>query len=526
MVRVNTVLVNPDETDAFVTEIHVNVVKNPSNRVEFSGPPRFNTNVREQIVSTLLPLVDGVLLELKVPLASYELSVVNPGIASSLDAAIRISGFSADLPLTLALLGAALDIPIHGSVFATGHIASSEGAVRAVRGLEAKAKAVMRLNRKDALLLYPHPDSSLCVSEEASPDLRDTRGKIRTHAISHLAQAIPHVFSKVDLILAALRQGYFSRNTDSRIATQLKIGTTEEFYNALENSLDLQEANHVQLLLEAWVAFHVKKRRYPADTGSRLYALLLSMPKAVRNLQTEFPLVPRKQIMRLASLAGESDYEDFELLGRANEGKVRLSATIKKHVLNKTDACSEVTLDVILNELSEQNLYLKIYAPLDLAFSRHQLCEGHSFDESILSFYLHLLRSIGEVTSATHKQIAPDAYALLERTYRNLGGSSAAIIEAKQYGIGGVRKVLERMFQTIRTERTENYIHYVFAQAIDPLDYSAKLELTKTFIHRFQHALPETVTAEPPERFAQKWDVLIRHWIDTQSYLRSRLHSL
>ena len=110
-------------------------------RIRFVGPGRFDPDTVERIREALLPIVDRILDVLDLPRHNFEISLMNVGAASSADIGIHVSGFSADVPVLLALLSAALQIPVPDDLASTGHIASSAGEITAVRAIPAKVAA-------------------------------------------------------------------------------------------------------------------------------------------------------------------------------------------------------------------------------------------------------------------------------------------------------------------------------------------------------------------------------------------------
>ncbi|MBM3748233.1 MAG: hypothetical protein FJW34_20815 [Acidobacteria bacterium] len=103
--------------------------------VAFTGPVRFSEDTQKHARATVLPLVHRICRLLGLAPGGFEISAVNLAAASQLDVGLEISGFSADLPLFLAMLSARLRVPVPQEVMCTGHIASQDGDVRMVQNL-------------------------------------------------------------------------------------------------------------------------------------------------------------------------------------------------------------------------------------------------------------------------------------------------------------------------------------------------------------------------------------------------------
>ena len=107
-------------------------------RVRFAGTAQFSNATKKHIRDTVVPLVDRILSDLQMPNCDFQLSVLNLGAALALDVGLSISGLSADAAVFVALLSAVLQIPVTDDFVATGHIASADGHIRAVKCLAAK----------------------------------------------------------------------------------------------------------------------------------------------------------------------------------------------------------------------------------------------------------------------------------------------------------------------------------------------------------------------------------------------------
>ena len=86
---------------------------NGAGTVKTAGAVQLDPQSFEHVQQIILPLVKRILVELEIQVPGFELSIANAGAASLLDTGMTISGFSADLPIFMALLSAALDLPLH-----------------------------------------------------------------------------------------------------------------------------------------------------------------------------------------------------------------------------------------------------------------------------------------------------------------------------------------------------------------------------------------------------------------------------
>ena len=95
------------------------------------------------------------------------------------------------------------------------------------------------------------------------------------------------------------------------------------------------------------------------------------------------------------------------------------------------------TLQAILSEISVETLTNQIGLPIDTARAAYIMdsvtVNSHKeFNETIASFYLHLIRHTRKLGEPVDLEAAgAEAFALLERTFSKKGGLQAALAEAK-----------------------------------------------------------------------------------------------
>lgn len=127
------------------------------------GPVSFRESTAAHIEQALLPIVDRTLAALGLPTRGFHISVANLGMAATADIGISISGFSSDVPVLISLLSAALGMPVPGDMVTTGHVASPDGDIAAVRAIPAKLAAavadVSAIAALDAVLSRSTPAS-------------------------------------------------------------------------------------------------------------------------------------------------------------------------------------------------------------------------------------------------------------------------------------------------------------------------------------------------------------------------------
>ncbi|NOR14334.1 MAG: hypothetical protein GQ544_01380, partial [Candidatus Aminicenantes bacterium] len=109
--RTKTVIVydKGDNPVGIISEIVARLSpKDGEERLILRGPVYFDDRELRHLHSVIIPLVDRITGNLDIPVKNYEISVVNLGATASAGKGIEISGFSADLPVLLALLSSSL----------------------------------------------------------------------------------------------------------------------------------------------------------------------------------------------------------------------------------------------------------------------------------------------------------------------------------------------------------------------------------------------------------------------------------
>ena len=122
--------------------------------------------------------------------------------------------------------------------------------------------------------------------------------------------------------------------------------------------------------------------------------------------------------------------------------------------------------------------------------------------------------------------LSTEAVDLVEKAFERRGGYKAALAEGK-YGInGGMRLVLDTMTEHLKLQEKGKYIVRVFKDAMDPLDWDAKVRLMEVFRKRIGPELPSELRDLPAKQLASSWEEIIQCYaesMDKVSELMKRL---
>jgi hypothetical protein len=242
------------------------------------------------------------------------------------------------------------------------------------------------------------------------------------------------------------------------------------------------------------------------------------------------------EYIQLSQFANKSDHEDVRLLFGADFGEKTWQPS---KVSNSTEPGEDTdidhvkgTLQTILSEISAETLTNLIGLPIDSARAVYIMdsvtVNSHEeFNETIISFYLHLIRHTRKLPDPVDLDAAgAEAFALLERTFLKKGGLQAALAEARNAINGGLRFILDLMTEQFKREEQEKQVNRVLKSALDPLDWKGKVGLMGALLKRLEPHLEAGIRSQPPERFAVHYEVVIRGYLQSMERVNSIFRSL
>ncbi len=517
-------------------------------RLQFAGPATFTPAVNQHLTETVLPVADRIAGLLGLPTVNYELSVVNLGAASAQDLPLMVTGFSADLPVFLAILSEAMKLPLLQDVVATGHIASNDGDIRPVRSIDAKLAAAAA---QPGIRKFVHPamdaDSSFGAMaprerrriDEAIARVAD---RLQLVGIAHVESLLRHTMEDETIVLSSLRAGFFGRpiaipESGGSIAAAARFlgnGNETRFWSALELHALAGDSDDVSELLQAWVTYHCSRATYPTGFGGRLYNLLAAVTPAVRRLKLRFPLLTPTRCLELSRFATVADAEDVAPLLAAAAGRVGAQRPQPKTPAEAANLAAEgvSALDVALAQINVEALAREIDRPIDAARAAYVLTDiiVDSFEEfldTVAAFHLAVLRRTQMVPATADVQsVAKEAVALLDRAFAELGGARAAWVRAEQGVDGGMRFVLDRLADQFKAEQQAKHISWVLKECLDPLSSGQKTVVVQALLDRINPHMPPESRFGSAEELASDYEKLVRAYAQSLEHMRLVLRRL
>ena len=523
------------EAVAIITEIFAQATPADSKaRLEFRGPVKLDDKAFNHIEAVILPIVDQITQSLELPIQNFLISVSNIGATATIGKGIKISGFSADLPMFLAMLSASLQAALRQDIIATGHIASLAGDVIPVLDIPLKIEAAVA-SEDITEFLFPESEKDRSVTLLMPPDefikakksIYQHKGRIKLTTVENIHDAIKAFLPEESIVSAALSQGFFDSEPDlkdfnnpiSRSVMFLLKDNEKRFWNATGDFLLRHEAAKAKSIIKTFIDFHLSRKCYPQYFGEQLYRLTMSLPLLARRLDGLFPIVPINQCIALSQYAEQTDHNDVQTLYKLtspDEFAKKIDTSDDEVPIPTSESDPEgQLLRKILFELSDTSLTQKIGMSLDDARANYSMKtvrvkDASEFNQAITGFYIHMLRHIQSPEGHVSRDAAAaDAIDRIEDSFRNAGGYEAALAEAKFGTKGGLRYVFDVMTDQEKSVRKRKYKDMVLKEAIDPLDWGTKVKLSAHIQKQYGRYLPDTFRTMEPEQLAHHLEEII-----------------
>ncbi|MBC2714912.1 MAG: hypothetical protein HF978_06345 [Desulfobacteraceae bacterium] len=549
--RAKTVLVFGKDSDAqaVISTVVAQICDDePEDRIRFKGPVKFSSKTIKHITEIILPLVDQILSTMSQSQKNVQVSMVNLDVSSTMDTGSNISGYSADVPIFLAMLSVGLRILIPNHIISSGHLASSGGDIRMVMGLPDKLAAA---TMDDSIHTFIHPvldqDNSLhSLSPETKQKIEDAliqaKLKLKTIPICNISDLVRVVYNDEQIILASLKQGFYNICSNDEklighdVARFFIENNEKRFWNVLESNLLASQINKAKELLQVFSQFHIHQKLYPKQFGQCLNNLIQSLPPEIRRLKINPPLLPTSEIIPLSQFAQEADHEDVRLLFKSAHMEKVPEWTNDYEIIQvnseANDEREDGKLKAILSEINPDNLTKRFGTPIDTARATYimdsvTINSYEDFNDAVTSFYIHLMRHIGRISDPITLDAAKsEASKLLEQTFIKRGGDEAALAEARYANNGGMRFIFDEMTEQFKREQKRMHVNYVLRFAIDSSDWQAKENLLKALLKHLNPHLPMEITSQPAERYAEHYKEIVEAYIVSIEQVKSIFRSL
>jgi hypothetical protein len=179
-------------------------------------------------------------------------------------------------------------------------------------------------------------------------------------------------------------------------------------------------------------------------------------------------------------------------------------------------------LENLLASMDEVTIAKTVGIPHDEARMHYSLTTNTvgSFEEftDVISDYYnyHVSRCVVIGGHMSSTEAAGRAKEILEQAYRGQGGNiKTAYNDAHDGTNGGLRIVLDKIAEQLKTESVERYLRDVFDKYVDPTSWEQNVEIMRQFLARYGHLLSSTIRVDQPGKYAQNYEELIRAYVDS-----------
>ena len=180
------------------------------------------------------------------------------------------------------------------------------------------------------------------------------------------------------------------------------------------------------------------------------------------------------------------------------------------------------SIDSLVAGLDETAIAREVGNLHDEARMRYSLNKNTvgSFEEftGVISDYYnyHVSQCVMHGGSLPRTESAGRAKEILAQEYRRQGGNiNTAYSDAHDGTNGGLRIVLDRIAEQLKTESVERFIRNAFDRYVEPTSWEQKVDMMRQFIDKFGDQLSSSIQTDQPERYAHDYEELIRSYVES-----------
>lgn len=493
-------------------------------KLRFVGAVPVTRRTRQHLRRVVAATVHEILDQLGCPRPNWQLTLANSPLAARRELTLEANGFSLDAAALLAMLAAALALPLPTSLAVTGHLASPRGHLTAVRGLPAKLAAAAA-HATVRQVIHPPPatdDEQAALTAQALELTADA--ELTLTAAPDIAALVQAAFSAQAVLDASLQNGFFrpeaGREADgdplAALVRHWTVDVPARFWPLVRQRALAGQLAAVREWLADYAQLHVDRQCYPPAVGRELAALYASLPPTLRRGLTA-PLLADATALDLSKHAPASAAGDVALLFQAASAGRRTARPAR----GSGDGTPAENVAWVLTQLSTETIATEVTAALDFARATYPLttivvADHDELLDTLTAFCNHLHTAAGVPGwGVTAETATAAAYHLVAAAFHAEGGFKAAATEARSPLRGGLRHVLDRMADQLKQELTVQHVQSVLRQAVDPLDDAELVAFTAALVDRLADHLPAQLRNRRPELLAHCYDQLAQAYVQS-----------
>ena len=179
------------------------------------------------------------------------------------------------------------------------------------------------------------------------------------------------------------------------------------------------------------------------------------------------------------------------------------------------------TIGALLADLDERRIAQLIGIAHDEARMRFPLESNtvgdfSQFREIVSGYYnYHYTTCVSRGGSLSLSEAYGAVKELLERDYRKVRGNIVSAFNDAHDGTnGGLRVVLDKIAEALKTTGVERYVTDVFDRHVEPNSWEQRVEIIRQFIAQCGPYLASSISASQPERYARDYSDLIKSYVE------------
>jgi len=183
-------------------------------------------------------------------------------------------------------------------------------------------------------------------------------------------------------------------------------------------------------------------------------------------------------------------------------------------------------LNRMLELLDEVNITNVVGIKHDMARERYivtrRMADSYAqLNEEMTRFVQYQLHATLGNTAVPQYMASSHAVDIIERAFTSIGGLQGAY-EIASTGIrGGLRAIIDALYQAIKKEEEESYIEYVLRTEVDPLSFEDRTQLMQAYLNRFRYNFPYGVRVPAAYELAGNYESIIRMHTEVINAIRT-----
>jgi len=152
--------------------------------------------------------------------------------------------------------------------------------------------------------------------------------------------------------------------------------------------------------------------------------------------------------------------------------------------------------------------------------TRHTVGTYEEFHEEITRFVQYQLHATQGNPAVPRYIASSEAVNIIERAFTSIGGQEGAFEIARTGIRGGLRAVIDALYQAMKKQDEEAYIEYVLRTEVDPLSFEDRTSLMQAYLNRYRNNLSQNMRVPTAYELASNYEAIIRMHMEVINSIR------